>query len=110
MHDQVVHLTGTQVVDGVDVTVTSSGTVDQNASYCTETFPYFIGYSYGTGTSGTGSYSFSFVPSIAQATFNVSGISEAIGSAWSTSAFFINGTHYAIPAPGIALSCDALGC
>ena len=104
--DLVSHTTGAQVVAGINVTVGSTGTVDVNSTYCSETVPYFIGYNYVTG-SGTGSYTFSFAPPISAATFNVSGISDVPLSDLEHVRLFINGAHYAVPAPGIALTCDA---
>lgn len=43
--EQVTTLSGTQVLGSTTVTVSSSGIVDENTSYCLSTFPYFIGYS-----------------------------------------------------------------
>lgn len=105
---QVLHTVGTQTVGGSDVTVTSAGVADSNAVYCTETLPYFIGYSYTGGISGTGSYSFLIDPPVTGAMLTVSGTSES-GSDVEHVRIFINGAHYAIPAIGAATSCDPLG-
>lgn len=104
---QVTHLTGSLVVTGIDVTVTSSGVVDNNSVYCPETLPYFIGYEYGMGTSGTGSYTFTFVPPIANAVFNISGLSNDVTNheeVW----VYVNGGHYAIPVAGSPQICDPM--
>jgi hypothetical protein len=105
--DQVSHLSGTQTVGLAQVTVSSTGTVDANDTYCLETFPYFIGYSYGSGTSATGSYTFQFNPPIDSAMLNVSGTSQTnadIEEVW----LYVNGAHYAIPEPGVPQTCDAM--
>ena len=105
--EQVSHLSGTQNVGLAQVTVTSTGTVDTNDSYCLQTFPYFIGYSYGTGTSATGGYTFQFNPPVDSAMLNVSGTSQTnadIEEVW----LYVNGAHYAIPEPGMPQSCDAM--
>jgi hypothetical protein len=105
--DQVTYTAGTQTLGFTQVAVSSYGTVDVNSQYCTETFPYFIGYTYSDNTSGTGSYSFQFDPPIDSARFNVSGISLDAANEeeiW----LFVNGAHYAIPEPGSPQVCDPM--
>lgn len=106
--DQVTHISGSQIIGGINVTVGSIDTVDVNTVYCTETTPYIVGYDNDDG-SGTGSYTFTFAPAIEGASLNASGISEALATHLEHMRLFINGAHYAVPAPGVALSCDAFG-
>ena len=103
---QVTHTSGTTTIGCTDVTVTQSGTVDVNSVYCASTFPYFIGYNYGT-QSGTGSYTFTFSPPISSATLNVSGLSES-GLIYEEVHLYVNGAHYAIPSAGTSNGCDAM--
>ncbi len=105
-NNQVTQLSGSVVINGINVTVSSSGNVTNNSSYCTETFPYFIGYNPGPG-SGTGSYTFNFSPAVDSVRLNFSGLSNAGGN---VERIFLrkNGVHYAIPLPGIANGCDPL--
>lgn len=109
--DQVTHLQGSQVIDGINVTVTSTGIADEFWTYCAETFPYWVGADdngfCGSGNTGTGSYTFQFDPPIAGAVLNVSGIS-LIGIHAEQMRLFVNGSHYAIAAPGSVQSCDPL--
>ena len=105
--NQVLNLSGTSVVNGISVEVTSSGVVDSNSDYCDSTMPYFIGYNYISGSSGNGSYTFTFSPAIDAATLNFSGISNLGGSSEEVK-LFVNGLHYAIPEVGSASGCDAL--
>lgn len=105
--EQVTHLIGTQLVGVTSIAVSVTGTTDSDSGYCTETFPYFIGYNYTTNTSATGSYTFQFNPPIDSATFNVSGISQDVSNAeevW----LYVNGAHYTIPVPGLPQACDPM--
>lgn len=104
--NQVTHLAGTAVVNGVDITVTTTGHVDDNTSYCVNTFPYFVGYNSTTG-SANGMYTFDFFPPVNSLTLNFSGISNA-GIGQESVVLAINGIHYAIPSVGDPNGCDAL--
>jgi|GEM_PF-3925562 len=104
--NQVTHLTGSVIINGVNVTVSSSGNVTNNSTYCTQTVPYFIGYNPGTG-SGTGSYTFNFSPAVDSVRLNFSGISYSGGSI-ERIVLTKDGVHYAIPQPGVANGCDPL--
>lgn len=103
---QVTHLSGTVVINGIAVTVSSSGNVTNNSTYCAQTVPYFIGYAPGPG-SGTGRYTFDFSPAVDSVRLNFSGLSN---SAPSVERIVLrkNGVHYAIPQAGVANGCDAL--
>lgn len=104
--NQVTHLIGTDVVNGIDVTVSTTGNVDDNTSYCVNTSPYFVGYNSSTG-SGNGMYTFDFFPPVNSLTLNFSGISNA-GIGQESIVLAINGIHYPIPAVGDPNGCDAL--
>lgn len=105
-NNQVTHLSGSVIINGINVTVSFSGIVTNNSSYCTETYPYFIGYNPGPG-SGTGSYTFDFSPAIDSVRLNFSGISNSSSSSERV-VIRKNGVHYAIPQPGVVSICDAL--
>lgn len=105
---KVSHLTGTKTINGVKVTVTNSGVVDSNVSYCDATSPYFIGWNYGLSNSGTGSYTFTFSPAIREATLNFSGISST-GSDTEEVVIIVNGKVYPIKKVGTDNGCDPLG-
>ncbi len=105
--NQVTHLNGSMSVNGVMVTVGSSGFITSNSSYCPVTSPYFIGYNYDSVYSSTGSYSFSFSPAVSMATLNFSGISNTPGNSEEVR-LFVNGDHYPISAPGSLNGCDPM--
>jgi hypothetical protein len=105
--NQVTHLTGTVQVNGVNVTVTSSGLVDTFYTYCPNTFPYFIGASW-QGITGTGSYSFIFSPPVSALTLNFSGITNNVTCCQEVIKLFVNGNHYAIPSTGVFNDCDSM--
>ena len=69
--DQVLHLNGSMTVNGILVTVSSSGNIDSNSVYCSNTLPYFVGYNYSSG-SGDGEYNFTFSPAVSSITLNFS--------------------------------------
>ena len=104
--EQVLHLHGSMTINGVLVTVSSSGSVDSNSVYCTNTFPYFVGYNYISG-SGNGIYNFTFSPAVNSITLNFSGISNTSGG-HEVVVLTINGLHYSIPSAGSSNSCDPL--
>ena len=105
--DQVLHVQGTQAVAGVDVTVTSTGYVDTNTVFCSETFPFIVGaVGGGTPLSGPGAYTFQFDPPIDSAVINVGGLgNEGVGDAEEIR-LFVNGSHYAVPAVGQPHACE----
>ncbi|MEP7264469.1 MAG: hypothetical protein ABI772_08225 [Bacteroidota bacterium] len=102
--NQVTHLTGTTTVNGVNVSVSSTGFTSDNSTYCASTIPYFVGYNV---VSGNGMYTFNFSPSINSLTLNFSGISNG-GIGQEIVLLYINGTHYSIPSAGIPNNCDAM--
>lgn len=106
--NQVSNTTGTANVNGILVSVTSSGIAGINPTYCNNvTTPYYIGYSFTSSNSGNGSYTFNFSPAIATASLNFSGISNSSIHIEEVK-LSINGVHYQIPVSGIANNCDAL--
>ncbi|MBK6540711.1 MAG: T9SS type A sorting domain-containing protein [Flavobacteriales bacterium] len=105
--DQVLHVQGSQVVAGVDVTVTSTGYVDTNTVFCSETFPFIVGAVGGvTPLSGPGAYTFQFDPPIDSAMINVGGLgNEGVGDAEEIR-LFVNGSHYSISSVGQPHACE----
>lgn len=106
--NQVTHMHGTKMINGVNVTVTYTGVVDSDFVYCPSTVPYFIGYRYAGGQNGDGSYLFTFSPPVSAITVNVSGISNIPGSGIEEVKLKKNGVHYSIPAAGITDGCDPM--
>lgn len=95
------------MVNGVMVSVTSSGLVETNSLYCNATRPFTVGYNALNITpSGTGSYTFNFSPPIPAAMLNFSGLSNS-ANGLEEIRLFVNGTHYQIPSVG-APGCDSL--
>ena len=105
--NQVTHMSGTMTVAGSSVTVVPSGQYTSYTTYCVNTQPYFVGYNFGTG-SGFGSFEFTFSPPISSLTINTSGISNTPPNVEEIR-LYVNGAHYAIPAPGVSNGCDPMG-
>jgi type IX secretion system substrate protein len=106
--NQVSHVSGTEIVNGINVTVTSGGSVDTFYTYCPEvTKPYFIGYDWTTETSNDGAYSFQFDPLVDSLTLNFSGISNN-SNGHEIIKLEVNGSHYPIPQIGNYNNCDPL--
>jgi hypothetical protein len=104
---QVLHDSGSQTVNGILVTVTSSGHSDTITSYCSNvTQPYLIGSDY-TTPNMNGSYTFQFSPAIDSLTLNFSGINDN-GADKEIIKLKVNGSHYSIPSVGIHNGCDSL--
>ena len=104
--NQVTHLTGTSIVNGVSVAVSSNGNVDANTAYCISTNPYFVGYNSQAG-SGNGSYIFDFTPPISSLTLDFSGISNA-GIGQEAIVLTVNGAHYPVTTIADPNNCDPL--
>lgn len=106
--NQVYNLSGDTTINGIHVTVTSTGIVDSNSDYCAATLPYFIGWNYALNISGNGSYSFNFSPSISGITLNFGGVSDLAGWHLEEVKLFVNGAHYQIPFVGSFDGCEPL--
>lgn len=105
--DQVMHTSGSAIVAGVNVTVTTTGNTCPWTTYCPGvTQPYFIGYNPGLG-SGPGSFTFTFSPAISAARLNFSGASNTAPSIEEIR-LHVNGSHYAMSAPGSVNGCDPM--
>lgn len=70
---QIKHLIGTELIEGIQVTVVPDGTVDSLSVYCNETLPYLIGSDYVVANQ-SGAYTFGFIPPVSQINLNFSGI------------------------------------
>ena len=103
--NQVLNLTGTSTVSGIQVAVTSTGGVSSNTIYCSATKPYWIGF---TGSAHlTGSYVFNFNPPISGLTLNFSGLTDVVTSKEEI-ILFVNNAHYSVTTAGTANGCDNL--
>ncbi len=101
------HISGTQNVAGVNVTVTSVGNTCAWTTYCFGiTDPYFIGYAPGPG-SGPGAFTFTFSPAVSGLRFNFSGASGTGGTVEEIR-LAINGAHYPMASVGVANGCDGM--
>jgi len=103
------HTTGTVVVSGTSVSVSSAGQVLTNTSYCPSTSPYYIGYD-GSFQNANGSYTFNFTPAIDSLTLNFSGINKiSVGQPVEEQVILtVNGLHYPITAKGTSNGCDSM--
>jgi Secretion system C-terminal sorting domain len=101
------HISGTQLVAGVNVTVTSVGNTCSWTTYCFGiTDPYMIGYAPGPG-SGPGALTFTFSPAVDGLRFNFSGASGS-GASTEEIRLAINGAHYPMSSAGAPNACDAM--
>jgi gliding motility-associated-like protein len=105
---QVVHLSGTEVLSGTSVTVTSDGYVDDYDDYCMATLPYYIGMDLNTGSCGDGAYSFHFDPPASAVDLKISAMSYVNPTLYEEVRLFLNGSHYDIPVAGTSNGCDNL--
>ena len=102
--NQVSNLSGTSIVNNIEVSVTGSGIFDSDTG-CESASPYYIG---GTmaGLNGSGSYTFNFFPAINYASLNFAGISSSqFWGADEEVQLTVNGLHYAIQTPGNTNTC-----
>ena len=104
------HLSGSQTINDITVTVTSKG---QTARLWTpnlcggETGPYFMGYNTVDYTCSNGSYTFTFSPPVSEMKLNFTGLSSS--SVYDEEMIvFVNGEHYEIQAVGTLNSCEKL--
>lgn len=102
---QVTHLKGTKRVGGIQVTVSSTGTVNENSSYCKSTGPYHAGKN-GIGE-GDGSYIFEFKPAISNIRLNFSAMSSS-ESYHEIIQLFVNDEHYRLTEAGTSNGCESL--
>jgi hypothetical protein len=105
--NQVTATSGTSVVSGVTVTVTTFGSATTNTNYCPATTPYNIGYLIGSGFTANSGYTFQFSPPVDTVTLNFSGISNT-PPYQEIIMVEINGIRYAIPAQGTSNNCDQM--
>ena len=99
----VTHINGAQVINDVVVTVSSSGSVYNYSTFGCQTYPinYFIGYN-----SLDGSYTYSFSPPVSSLSLNFFRLDnhQVTPPSKEEVQLFVNGNHYAIPAPGSSFS------
>ncbi len=104
--NQVTNLSGTSIVNGINVTVTSAGLVDM-LMYCQGiATPYWVGQF--NNSSGNGSYTFSFTPPVTGVTLNLSAISNIPGVGVEEVLIKINGFNYAITSLADTTPCEPM--
>jgi hypothetical protein len=107
---RVTHLTGTQKINDINVTVQSKGMVPRlgKPTHCNgDTGPYYLGYNTVDYSCATGSYTFTFTPPVAYVNMNFSGASTS--SQYNEEIIIeVNGHLYPIQAVGTPNSCESL--
>ncbi|HEX8561949.1 MAG TPA: T9SS type A sorting domain-containing protein [Flavobacterium sp.] len=104
--EPVVHMSGTQLINNVSVTVTSFGDVDELADFCLQG-PYWINSNF---PGEDGGYTFTFLPPIQSVSLGFTAIDNKPSlPAVEEVEIYINGNHYFIPSPGLApQECSAM--
>lgn len=106
-YHQIKHISGTQAVDGVNVTVSSHGIVD-TMTYCNGLIlPYFAGYNFTSHLSGSGSYTFDFSTPVNGIMLHFGGLSNKDAN-YEEIRIYLNGSHYVIPFQGDTNGCEPL--
>jgi hypothetical protein len=103
---QLEHTVGTEKIQGVKVTVTSSGTVATNTTYCQDSQPYHIGGD--EVKKGDGNYTFEFSPAVSEVMLNFSALSASNDVYGEIVILKVNGVHYEVPEAGEKNNCDEL--
>lgn len=99
------HLSGTQVINGIGVTVTQSGKVEE-LQYCgDDTGPYYLGYNYSSPGAGDGSYTFTFTKPVDEIVLNLAAMSHTSGSYGEQAKVYVNGVHYVFTSLGTLNNC-----
>jgi hypothetical protein len=101
------HTSGSKIINGINVNVTSTGFVDTNTVYCINTKPYFIGFKWSTGSAQNGAYSFQFDPPVKSISLNFGGVSNNAANLEIVK-LYVNGVHYPILNKGKLNGCDTL--
>jgi hypothetical protein len=91
----VTHTSGSKIINGINVTVTSTGFVDTNSVFCINAKPYFIGFTWSSGKVKNGAYNFQFNPPVKSVSLNFGGISRN-NSNIEIIKLYSNGIHYPI--------------
>lgn len=105
---RVTHLSGSQIINDINVTVTSSGMIPKlnRPTHCSgDTGPYYMGYNTVDYSCATGSYTFTFSPPVSNVTLNFSGLSTS-DQYNEEVMLYVNGHHYKIDAVGTKNSCE----
>ena len=103
--NQVLHLIGTRTINGISVTVNSSGFVDSFPNYC-RAFPYVIGRN-SSSINGDGSYTFKFTPAVNGVSLNFTS-TDHTAKHKEENVIYINDYHYRIPSVGSQTDCGPL--
>ena len=105
---RVTHLSGTQIINDINVTVTSTGMIPRldRPTHCSgDTGPYYMGYNTVNYSCATGSYTFGFSPPVSFVTLNFSGLSTS-DQYNEEVMIYVNGHHYQVDAVGTKNSCE----
>ncbi len=101
---RILHLEGSKTINGIGVTVTKTGKVD-NLHYCGEdTGPYYVGHNYNNSESADGSYTFTFSKPVDEVMLNLAAMSHS-NTYGEQARIFVNGAHYKFTKLGSLNSC-----
>ena len=107
---RVAHMSGTQRINNIDVSVTSRGMITHlnKPTHCNgDTGPYYMGYNTTNYTCATGSYTFSFTPPVAFVVLNFSGVSTS--DVYNEEVVLeVNGHHYMLKKKGTLNNCEEM--
>lgn len=106
---QVIHSTGTQNYNGINVTVSSIGGAGIWTTYCPSvTFPYLIGHDFTSNNDLNGSYIFQFNPPVESIVLNVSAIGTIHQNDLEIVKISVNNAHYPLFSLGVPNDCDSI--
>jgi hypothetical protein len=105
---QVTHVSGSQIVNNVIVTVNSSGSVGYYEVLCDDfSHAYLVGNN-PEWLATDGSYTFQFSPPINGLSLDIVALDNWPGTASEEIQLFVNGNHYPVTTEGIPLECQGL--
>ena len=103
--NKIENISGTLLINGVNVTVTATSTYSSMSStICNSASPYYIGTEIGSGISG---YQFDFNPPTSAVTLNFAGL-DNVGSSIEEVQISVNGSHYSVLSIGTSNECGNL--
>lgn len=106
---QVIHSTGTQNYNGIDVTVSTVGGAGIWTTYCPSiTFPYLIGHDFVSNNDLNGSYIFQFTPAVESIVLNFSAIGTIQQNDIEIVKVSVNNFHYPLFSLGEPNDCDSI--
>lgn len=105
-HKRVNHFKGTKIINGINVKVTTKGSVDSIMVCSDVAGPYFIGALHGE-INENGRVTFHFSKPVADVKLNFSGVSDIDGH-YEEVIFYVNGKHHKLHYPGAKSECEEL--